>query len=402
MVPLPAVCPACKVPWDSPEGRCPRCQMEYGEAVALLRAACRAFGAARDAARAGRFAEARTWLGAAQRGGLAGHPAVARLEALCDAAEGRGQGGCPWHYTPGGARVAYEEAREAARRGDWPAAVEKARRAVREAPALLPARKMLLLALAGSGAVEEAERLRREAVAIFPEEPDLARWRFAPEPEEEAAAPLSQRPRRRRAPVPRPARRRVLPPPPTTPTTSTPPRAPAALTAVMGALGVTLVAALAVAGMALSAASRARDAALTAEKAVARVAGAARTEVAPPAADSAVPAAATPLPSPQTAPVLSREAAAVSARALLNAAVAAFDAGDWRRAEALGQAAWQASPGDYRGEEGLVLAARAAAARGDRATAAGFWSRVAAEYPHSRYAATARAEAARLGARPSP
>jgi hypothetical protein len=405
-VTLPERCPGCGAAWAMPDApACPRCALERAEAAALLAAACRTYNAARSAAQAGRFAEARRLLGDAASGGLTpeAHPAAARLSALCDAALGAAP-------VPPAIAESYADARCAARAGDYAGALGRLAPALRagETPAPLPIAKLALLCAAGAAAdAPRAEAARAKAVALLPGDPDLSAWHFYAGPA--PAAPVRPaRPARRRRPPPGVALRPVRPPRPvaTAPAAPSPPaddvRALRRLAAAAG--GGALVAA-AVAGVALSvalsslSARRPQGAALT-------PAAAATPRPAP--SPSPPVAVASPAPRPAATPPLlpaplareqyeSRRAADErTARRWFNEADRALRAGDPKTALRLAEAVHALAPDSYLGDEALLLAARAADTMGYR-DAPARWARLAREYPRSSYAALARQRGAGSG-----
>lgn len=181
-------CPGCQTPWTLSDD-CPRCGTGRREAGGLWQQACDAYNDARTLAATGRLDEARRRLADASRLGL-DDPALRRLDALCAAAAGRWRQlkrrdlPLSWRAAlrPGStARRAFAAARRAALRGDWPDALESAIRCTEEAPWLVLAWKLRLLALAGSGRAAAAERLRQTLLRTLPAESDLLRWRFLPD-----------------------------------------------------------------------------------------------------------------------------------------------------------------------------------------------------------------------------
>ena len=376
-------------------GDCPRCGVSQVDVAALLRQGCAVYERARAAAAAGRYAEANLHLTELRRvaiPALLECPAVRRLTELCALV---GSGGDP-------ARAEYDAARRAARDGDWPAAAAAAGRSVKAAPACLPARKLHLLCLFAAGHAVRAERLRGELVADAPGDPELARWRFAPEP-----PPGRRRAARREATGTTQRRAR--------PDAGAPRRARADRGS--GAVRPLPLYAFWVGGLALSGLIVAVCALVVAVGAALRQpAAAGRPEN--PAADSASPPTSSP-PMPAATPpavptaaggavrpasvppgfeAIRREASERQARVWFNAAIRARQDGRMRDAMALAAAAFQAGPSTYLADEALLIRAQCADNLNYQ-NAAEAYARLAAERPSSAYAPLALLQAARVARR---
>jgi hypothetical protein len=286
-----------------------------------------------------------------------------------------------------------------------------ARRAVVTAPQILDAQKLLMLCLAGTEQREDAERRRRDLLRSLPAEPDLARWRFAPEslPAGEAASVGEAE----AIPVD-PADGGVSP-------SDAPRRRRNRFRSLVWGVRASAALSAAAAVVALMAAARLeRFAAVSAPSTGAPSTAAGNAQVQRPY--SAAP------PTPRTPPVMlpgtsqnrnpslvknqllasdlaqemalrRREADFQQARVWFNRAVHARSAGAWADCDRLAAAAYALGGDSYLGDEALLLRAQAAEALGGDGPAAIRYAELAEKKPGSVYAAWALARAVRLARR---
>ncbi|GAB4468189.1 MAG: hypothetical protein OHK0029_40440 [Armatimonadaceae bacterium] len=172
-------CPGCGEAWDA-DGKCPRCLLSESEVRVLLEAGCAFYNQARNAAQAGRFADAALYLQIARQVGgkqLTENPAFARLEELCKRGNGSAESvpAAVWDE----ACRNEQTARHAVTRNDFRSAVFYAERAARLVPESLPLQKLYLLTLYGIGRMREAAELRRTLRSVLPGDADLASWQMA-------------------------------------------------------------------------------------------------------------------------------------------------------------------------------------------------------------------------------
>jgi tetratricopeptide (TPR) repeat protein len=409
------LCPGCGCDaWEGAVGACVRCGLTGADAGALLAPAVQFYEAARAAALAGRYAEARFHAAQAARMGMAGDPALARLDALC----------CAVLEIPEAARDHYAAAHAAAQRGDWSDAVSLSDSAAEYAPGCLPVLKLRLLCVAGAGRAPKAERERLRLLRAAPEEPDLSRWRFG------TAVSVTHR---RRSPsfrgvfrgVNAPPRRRSAPVSVTIPATVVGATRMERNDLAVGRSGGAFTprktprnegraerwwaSALALCALIIAAAALLRPLPVPRVTVMAAPAApAAAAPVAPVAAVVDVPSRSVPVAATAAdalAPDLRREydasrrtADEQQARRWFNAALTAARDRNWKRAADLAEATYQIGSGTYLAEDALLLAARAADNL-HNPLASRAWVRLADERPQSHYAPVALAKAARAAFR---
>jgi tetratricopeptide (TPR) repeat protein len=188
---FPSVCPGCDGQWGASEqgtaadAVCVRCGLSRREALALLwDEITTAYAAAYTSAKSGDVAEARRLLRPFLSSPFAGD-LLPRLDALCALVLGEISERKPILGDEGKeilAHADYNAAHAAARLGDFPAALLLIDRCLTVTPSLLPAQKLRILLLAGTGRAVEAETLRVEMARFFSAEPDIIAWRFAESP----------------------------------------------------------------------------------------------------------------------------------------------------------------------------------------------------------------------------
>ena len=201
--PLPPVCPGCGGDWSeaaentSGSAACLRCGVDRQEALWLLwNDVAAPYAAAYEAAREGRFREARALLDPLLQSTVCSET-IRRLDCLCASVLGENPpGGAAPDADLAQARLEYADARRAAGVGNVADALTAVDRCLSHTPQLLPAQKLRMLLLAGARRGTEAEAIRTAVTVLFPNEPDITRWKFSVPP-----APRRVSRRKRMVPV---------------------------------------------------------------------------------------------------------------------------------------------------------------------------------------------------------